>query len=86
MNCVRKMPYDKFVFLGTALVLIGIILIFFGSAFAAFKGSKTSVKSAGVVFIGPIPFGWASDKQMFYILLALAVVFLLVWLAFFRRS
>jgi len=77
---------DKVVMFGVIIVFIGVLLIVLGSVFSTAKGKdKASVKSAGIVFIGPIPFGWASDKQTFYALLAFAVVILSLWFFFFRR-
>lgn len=77
---------DRLVPLGVALVFIGVIMIVIGSFFASAKDSKTKVKSAGIIFIGPIPLGWASDKQTFFMLLGVALLALAVWLLFsFRR-
>ncbi len=70
---------------GVIVAFIGILLIILGSVFATVKGKdRVSVKSAGIVFIGPIPFGWASDKQTLYILLGATLLFALLWLLFFR--
>ena len=63
--------------IGIALLLIGIILIVIGSLSSTTKGEKSNVKVAFGGFIGFIPFGWASDKQMFYILIALMILALI---------
>ena len=46
---------------------------------------KTSIKSGGVIFIGPIPIIWGSDKKTGYIMaivaLVLAITFVLVFIA-----
>ena len=61
--------------LGIILIFLGIILII-ASSFT----QKTNVKSAGIIFMGPIPlFGWASDKTMFYILIALTVLVIILF-------
>ena len=65
------------------LALYGIIFIFLGIVLiiaSSFTQSKTNVKTAGIVFIGPFPFGWASDKQMFYILLGITVLIIIYYL------
>lgn len=80
------MIHDKLVPFGIMLVFAGVIIIILGSLLSVGKGKdKAGAKSAGIVFIGPFPFGWASDKQTFYTLLAVTLVFFLLWLVFFRR-
>ena len=74
----------KLVPIGIIFVFLGVLLIVIGSLFSTFRG-KTDMKSAGVVFIGPIPLGWASDRQTFYTLLAFAVVILDLWFFFIRK-
>ena len=60
------------------LPLIGLIFIFLGIIILfASSIQKTNVKSAGIVFIGPFPFGWASDEKMFYLLLILTIIALI---------
>ncbi len=79
---------ERLITLGTIAVFVGIILIFIGSLLQATKPSKTGkaeVKSAGIILIGPFPFGWASDKQMFYTLIAIVVIMIILYLLFFRR-
>lgn len=78
---------QKLIAIGILFLFIGIILVFAGSLYATIKGDKEKggVKSAAIVFIGPFPFGWASDKDMFYILLAIVIIFTILWLTFFRR-
>jgi len=64
--------------IGIILVFIGILFIIISSVYTSFKG-KTEIKSAGVIFIGPFPIGWASDKKMFYILSGLIIMSLIIW-------
>ena len=60
---------------GLFFVLVGMILLFVGSFLATTRGEQGNVKAAGGIFIGPFPlFGFASDKKMFYSLLAMIVV------------
>ncbi|MBU0461145.1 MAG: DUF131 domain-containing protein [Nanoarchaeota archaeon] len=71
-----------------SMILIGIFLIFIGFALVATgtilgAGTKetkgTNVKVAAGGFIGPIPFGFASDKQMFYILVGFMMFVMIMW-------
>ncbi|MEK6835953.1 MAG: DUF131 domain-containing protein [Nanoarchaeota archaeon] len=66
---------DKLILMGIILIFLGFIIIIASSLIQA----KTNVKSAGVVFIGPFPIGYASDKIMFYILIALTLVALIIF-------
>ncbi len=66
--------------IGISLVFIGIILLFIGSFLATKENSKTSIKSGGIVFIGPFPLiGFASDKKMFYALLIFSSLIFIIW-------
>jgi len=66
-----------------SLITIGIILLFIGIMFIIIgslsQSGKTDVKSAGIIFIGPFPMGWASDKKMFYILIGLTILTFITW-------
>ncbi|MGD6853194.1 MAG: TIGR00304 family membrane protein [Candidatus Bathyarchaeia archaeon] len=63
--------------LGTALVVVGIIVIVLAIILAS-KGSKKEgqqgrVRGAGVIMIGPIPIIFGTDKKSVKTVLALAV-------------
>jgi len=65
--------------IGIVLIFIGFSLVFIGSLLSSQKsGSKVEWGVGG--FIGPIPFGFASSKNMFYITLALVVTFFVIFL------
>ena len=70
---------QRLISIGLILLFLGIILIFIGSIFTAFKTDKSNVKVAAGGFIGFIPFGFFSDKKMFYILIALMIISLIFW-------
>lgn len=73
---------DKLVHLGLVLLFFGIILIFLGSL-SSVSREKANVKAAGGIFIGPFPvFGFFSDKKMFYLLTAIAILFFIISLIF----
>lgn len=64
--------------LGILIILIGFALIFIGALTQAFTG-KSDTKVAVGGFIGFIPFGFANDKKMMWVLVA----FMAIALAFF---
>lgn len=73
---------DKLVHLGLVLLFLGIILIFLGSL-SSVSREKANVKAAGGIFIGPFPvLGFFSDKKMFYLLTAIAILFFIISLIF----
>lgn len=55
------------ILIGLIIILIGIILIIIGSF------SEGNVKSAGIIFIGPIPIGWGLGKRLFLILAGIGI-------------
>lgn len=62
---------DKLLLIGIILIFLGFIIIIASSIIQA----KTNVKTGGIVFIGPFPlFGWAENKQIFYILIVLTIL------------
>ena len=72
------MKMESLISIGLILLLIGFIFIVIGSLSSAIKGN-TDVKSAGIIFIGPFPIGWASDKKMLYILIVFTILMILLW-------
>jgi uncharacterized membrane protein len=67
--------------MGIVLIFIGFVLVFIGSLLSAQKGD-TKVQWAIGGFIGPIPFGAFSNKEMFYVLVGLMIVMLLLFIFF----
>ena len=61
---------SKILTFGIILLFISIILIFIGSLIQ----KSSNVKTAGGIFIGPIPLFGFGEKKMFYFLWILAVV------------
>ena len=70
------------------LVGIGIFFIFLGfilvAASSLFQQTGTSgtgnAKIAWGGFIGPIPFGWANDKRLFYPLMGFFTLMMMLWI------
>jgi len=63
--------------IGITLIFLGVIILFISSIYSS--NQKTNIKSAGIIFIGPFPIGWASDKKMFYLLLILTIILMIVF-------
>ncbi len=57
--------------LGIIIMLIGFFLIFLGLFTGA---SKSKVEGSAIFFIGPIPIGWASSKEMLYLSIFLSII------------
>ena len=72
------MKMESLISIGLILLLIGFIFIVIGYFSSTIKG-KTEIKSAGIIFIGPIPIGWASDKKMLYVLIGFAISAFILW-------
>ena len=64
------------------MLLIGFFLIFFGAMKSA---DKTNTKVAVGGFIGFIPFGFANDKQMMWVLIGIMAFFVILWILFNGR-
>jgi uncharacterized membrane protein len=63
------------VLLGFVLLVIAVALIVAGSALST-KEARFAVGG----FIGPIPFGWASDPRMLWFLIVLLLVLALLFI------
>ena len=64
--------------IGLLVIVIGFVLIFIGS-FLQTKG-KVKVEGGGVIFIGPLPIIGATSERALYIVLVMAVIFLIVFI------
>jgi uncharacterized membrane protein len=61
--------------LGLILIFVGILLVIFG-----LTSSTKETKFAFGGFIGPIPFGFANDPKLLWVVLTISVVLLVVFL------
>jgi uncharacterized protein (TIGR00304 family) len=79
---------EKLIILGVAAVIIGMLLIFLGTALQASgkteKNEKVSV--GGVVLIGPIPIIFGSDKGMVSLAIIGAVILMVIYYLIFYRG
>lgn len=64
---------------GLILVIAGFAVVFV-SLFSRAKETKTGVKGAGVLMIGPIPIIFGTDAKWASIAIVLAIALLLVYL------
>jgi uncharacterized membrane protein len=78
-----KMRGEEIILTGITLIIIGFIIITAGILISLTKEkSKTNFAIGG--FIGPIPFGFFSDKKMFFVWLLILTIFLIIWVLFRR--
>jgi uncharacterized protein (TIGR00304 family) len=64
---------------GLALILIGIFAIVIGLLILAFSKS-TKIEGGGVVFIGPFPIVFGTNERIVYIVLAITLLLMLIYL------
>jgi uncharacterized protein (TIGR00304 family) len=70
--------------IGILLIILGFVIVFFGILKGAKEtASKTKVAVGG--FIGPIPFGFGTDKTLVWFVIILSLVLFLFWLFFSFR-
>lgn len=76
---------QNIILLGFVFIIIGIVLLIFG-AIGGNSSVKTKIAFGG--FIGPIPFGFASEPRMFKFLLSFMIIVLalFVLMPFILRS
>lgn len=77
------MHQQTLVQIGFLIIIVGFIVIFFGSLIGA---NKENTKFSVFGLVGFIPFGFANDKKLFAVSIAAAIFFLLITaLTFLRR-
>jgi uncharacterized protein (TIGR00304 family) len=73
--------------LGWILLFVGILLVcvyaFSGMQESFSSDTESKTQSKGVILLGPIPIVWGYGKRGWMIAGILAIVLLLVWIAFF---
>lgn len=80
--------YNSIILAGFAVVVLGILLIFIGTALqSSSSSSKTEIHTGGVIMIGPIPIIFGNDKGFVVIAVIFAVVLMVLsYLLFYRGS
>lgn len=65
---------EQLIQVGLIIIVIGFVLLLSG-LFSQVKSSKTKIEGGGIVFIGPFPVGgFATNKQIFYLLLIVSMI------------
>lgn len=75
------MLQQKLVLIGIFLIIAGFLLVLFGSLLSA--KAKTEAKVAVVGLLGPIPFGFGTDKKLFLITLIISICLVLLSLFYY---
>ncbi len=71
---------ESLILLGTVLLLVGFILVIAGF------GSKGEAKFGFGGFIGPIPFGFANDPKMLWVVMAISAGLILLFILPFIKQ
>jgi uncharacterized protein (TIGR00304 family) len=65
--------------LGSALIIVGIVVVILAVILISFRGSKKgNMKAAGIIMIGPIPIIFGTDKKSVKTVLALAITLMII--------
>ncbi len=64
---------EQLVTIGMVVIFIGVAIVIIGSLLGAGGDGKGGAKIAVGGFIGPIPFGFANDRPLLYVVMAVAV-------------
>lgn len=76
---------NPIIYVGAALVIIGLILVFLGFIKPPAGAIKsTEVKTGGVVVVGPFPIIFGSDKEAIIIAVISAIILMILALLMIR--
>jgi len=78
---------NSLIFIGIAAIILGMILIFLGTALQSTSKTENEVqvKTGGIVLIGPIPIIFGNDKNMVIIaIIAAIIIIILSYILFYR--
>ncbi|MEK6910002.1 MAG: DUF131 domain-containing protein, partial [Candidatus Aenigmatarchaeota archaeon] len=71
--------------IGLIIIVVGFVILLAG-LFSQVKSGKTKVEGGGIIFIGPFPLGgFATNKQIFYLLLIVSVIMVISFLLLGRK-
>ena len=77
---------EQLVSIGLIIIIIG-FAVFLSGIFSQTKSGKAKVEGGGIIFIGPFPVGgFATNKQIFYLLLAVSVILIIAFLILGRNA
>ena len=80
--------YNTIILMGFAVVILGIFLIFIGTALqSSSNDSKTEIHTGGVILIGPIPIIFGNDRTLilFGVIFAI-IIMILSYFLFYKGS
>jgi uncharacterized protein (TIGR00304 family) len=85
---VYLVNYNSIILIGFAAVVLGILLIFIGTALqSSSNDSKTEVHTGGVILIGPIPIIFGNDKALVLFAVVFAIILMILsYFLFYRGS
>ena len=80
--------YNSIILMGFAVVILGILLIFIGTALqSSSNNSKSEVHAGGVILIGPIPIIFGNDKGLLLFgVIGAIILMVLSYFLFYRGS
>ena len=70
--------------IGVLLIAVGFLLVFAGVAGSG--SAKAEVKGAGIIFIGPIPIAFGTDRNSLLVVSAIMIVLMTAAYFIFRRA
>lgn len=74
-----------FVSLGMLIIIAGVAVLLAGAILQS-KSGKAKIEGGGILFIGPFPIiGGATNRQIFYILIAVSLMMMIVFLLTGRK-
>jgi uncharacterized membrane protein len=73
---------EQLILIGFLTVFVGIALIIIGSILTATKSKQTKVEWGFGGFIGPIPFGAASQEDILKLIMIVSLFFFVLFLIF----
>jgi len=82
------MNFESFISLGIVLILLGMAMLILGTLFAALSsgtGEKDNVHAGGVIFLGPIPLVFGSDKNMAFIAAGLGLLLMFFYFLLLKK-
>lgn len=80
--------YNSIILMGFVVVILGILLIFIGTALqSSSSDSKTEIHTGGVILIGPIPIIFGNDKALILFGVIFAIMLMILsYFLFYRGS
>ncbi len=79
--------YNFLVIIGFVVVVLGILMIFIGSALqSSSNSSKTEIQTGGVIMIGPIPIIFGNNKGLITTAFIFVLVLMIIYFLLFYRG